>query len=378
MAEISEDLCKNALTTEGDGRYGDMLSCMWGGAFAIDEELPKVVSEDVFKKALTAEGNGQFGEMLSCMWELAEATGNLSPQEWCVLARAFARCVGPHISIIRARTLALEGKAAAAPELKSADVISIEIGCMSGDVVWASDIQSDATTAHVRNAMVEAGIEGTSLVEGGCIVSGTEILDETQCLSNLRSMDSDRLRLMLTRDATCLQACLDLRQLCEHALRRLSVMSRTVSRGTCQVLCSTMQGDCSRFLAESFQGEMRHSAISAATACYASAFSVARMELPWCESGCMRRSGVLPHSPRLQLCLNYSVHMQHMLNENDKAIKMAREAFEGALLGLDPRSGNDEPDDILMMQKLRDNVFLWTNDHRAKMRRASDSLIEFG
>merc|ERR1712049_100256 len=68
------------------------------------------------------------------------------------------------------------------------------------------------------------------------------------------------------------------------------------------------------------------------------------------------------HPIRLGLALNYSVFQYEVLSNPEEACKMARTAFEDAIVELDNVSEDSYKDSTLIMQLLRDNLTLWTSD----------------
>lgn len=66
------------------------------------------------------------------------------------------------------------------------------------------------------------------------------------------------------------------------------------------------------------------------------------------------------HPVRLGLVLNFSVFYFEIMNEREEGCKMARQAFDEAVAGLDAASEESYRDAALVMQLLRDNLTLWT------------------
>lgn len=68
------------------------------------------------------------------------------------------------------------------------------------------------------------------------------------------------------------------------------------------------------------------------------------------------------HPIRLGMALNFSVFYYEILNDKDKAVKLAKSAFDDAVSELDSLSEDSYKDSTLIMQLLRDNLTLWTSD----------------
>ncbi|OQS55713.1 hypothetical protein EHP00_455 [Ecytonucleospora hepatopenaei] len=69
---------------------------------------------------------------------------------------------------------------------------------------------------------------------------------------------------------------------------------------------------------------------------------------------------------RLGLSLNYSVFFYEIMEDADKACKIAKDAFELAVSELDQLNETHYKDSTLIMQLLRDNITLWTTRNDVK------------
>lgn len=65
------------------------------------------------------------------------------------------------------------------------------------------------------------------------------------------------------------------------------------------------------------------------------------------------------------LALNYSVFYYEIKQDANNACKMARDAFDEAIANLDEIDDDFYKDATLIMQLLRDNLTLWTEEVEA-------------
>jgi 14-3-3 protein epsilon len=112
-----------------------------------------------------------------------------------------------------------------------------------------------------------------------------------------------------------------------------------------------MKGDYYRYLTEFAINEERKAKAESALVAYKEASEVAFRDLP-------------PYDPiRLGLALNFSVFYYEILNSADRACQLAKQAFDDAIAELDAlQSEESYKDSTLIMQLLRDNLTLWTQD----------------
>jgi 14-3-3 protein epsilon len=115
-----------------------------------------------------------------------------------------------------------------------------------------------------------------------------------------------------------------------------------------------MKGDYHRYIAEFTKGEVQQDAARDATEAYEKASKAAHD-----ETAPLRTTNPV----RLGLALNFSVFYYEILNEPDKACRMAKSAFDDAIADLDSLNEEEYKDATLIMQLLRDNLTLWTSDN---------------
>merc|ERR1711879_695368 len=143
----------------------------------------------------------------------------------------------------------------------------------------------------------------------------------------------------------------ELQKICGAILKLLedSLIAKS-STGESKVFYEKMKADYYRYIAEFTVGDEKAKASESARKAYEAAKEVAEKGLP------------VTHPIRLGLVLNFSVFQYEVLQNPDKACKMARTAFEDAIAELDNVAEDSYKDSTLIMQLLRDNLTLWTSD----------------
>ena len=110
-----------------------------------------------------------------------------------------------------------------------------------------------------------------------------------------------------------------------------------------------MKGDYLRYLAEVTEKEKRTQSADMACDAYNKAQEASTM--------------LAPTNPiRLGLALNFSVFYYEIMNLREKACELAKNAFDLAVTELDYLDGAGYKDATLIMQLLRDNLTLWSNE----------------
>jgi len=123
--------------------------------------------------------------------------------------------------------------------------------------------------------------------------------------------------------------------------------------GETKIFYLKMKGDYYRYWAESLSESKQKEVGSKASEAYATA-TTASADLP------------MTNPIRLGLALNYSVFHYEIMNEPDKAIKLAKTAFDNAIQGLDTLEDEVYKESASIMQLLRDNLTLWTSEKDEK------------
>ena len=104
-----------------------------------------------------------------------------------------------------------------------------------------------------------------------------------------------------------------------------------------------------RYLAEVYRDTQQKEAINKAEEAYGMASEVAQ--------------GLkTTHPIRLGLALNYSVFYYEIIENRDKACRLAKNAFDDAIADLDSLPPDTYKDSTLIMQLLRDNLTLWSSE----------------
>jgi len=111
-----------------------------------------------------------------------------------------------------------------------------------------------------------------------------------------------------------------------------------------------MKGDYYRYKAEFTADEARKEAAQKSLEGYTEALKIAQEHLP------------TTNPIRLGLALNFSVFYYEILNEQQKACELAKQAFDDAIAKLDDLSEDSYKDSTVIMQLLRDNLTLWTSE----------------
>eukprot|EP01013_Petalomonas_cantuscygni_P015746 TRINITY_DN32639_c0_g1_i1.p1 TRINITY_DN32639_c0_g1~~TRINITY_DN32639_c0_g1_i1.p1 ORF type:complete len:245 (-),score=54.48 TRINITY_DN32639_c0_g1_i1:487-1221(-) len=107
-----------------------------------------------------------------------------------------------------------------------------------------------------------------------------------------------------------------------------------------------MQGDYHRYYAEVAHGEDQK---ALALKAYEAASGAAESLLP-------------THPVRLGLALNFSVFHYEIRKDPETGCKLAKDAFDAAVTDLDSLDEESYKESTLIMQLLRDNLTLWTED----------------
>ncbi|KAG0499583.1 hypothetical protein HPP92_004274 [Vanilla planifolia] len=143
----------------------------------------------------------------------------------------------------------------------------------------------------------------------------------------------------------------ELSSACDGILRLLETrLVLSAASDESEVFYHKMKGDYYRYLAEFKVGDQRKKAAENTLAAYKSAQDIATEAM------------APTHPIGLGLALNFSVFHYEILNSPDRALEMAKQAFDEAIGELDNLEEESCKDSTLIMQLLRDNLTLWTSD----------------
>jgi len=151
----------------------------------------------------------------------------------------------------------------------------------------------------------------------------------------------------------------ELADICEDILTLLQkTLIPAAQSGEAKVFFLKMQGDYHRYFAETAQGEeQRQKALEA----YTKASEIAGTSL------------ASTHPIRLGLALNFSVFYYEILKDTDKGCSLAKTAFDEAVTDLEQLDDENYKESTLIMQLLRDNLTLWTEDAQGDDTKVEDA-----
>jgi len=143
----------------------------------------------------------------------------------------------------------------------------------------------------------------------------------------------------------------ELKDICNDILNVLDTyLIPSAKTGEYKVFYYKLQGDYYRYLAEVTLNQERDDAAQKSLKAYEVASEIAQNEL------------TPTHSLRIGLALNFSVFHYEILQNPEKACKIAKDAFDQAILKVEVLSDESFKDSILIMNLLKDNLTLWTGD----------------
>mmetsp|Transcript_19545 Transcript_19545/g.27426 ORF Transcript_19545/g.27426 Transcript_19545/m.27426 type:complete len:262 (-) Transcript_19545:62-847(-) len=176
--------------------------------------------------------------------------------------------------------------------------------------------------------------------------------------SALRAIDSEPDELTNYAQMYKEQVVNELKELCDDILGLLKQIISTENENNIEALVFyyKMTGDYHRYLAETDE-----EAAGKAGDAYKEAMCIAETGING-EGKELGKPLPTTHPIRLGLALNYSVCFYEILKEESAACDLAKRAFDDAIAHLDKLEEADYKDSTLIMQLLRDNLTLWTNN----------------
>jgi 14-3-3 protein epsilon len=109
-------------------------------------------------------------------------------------------------------------------------------------------------------------------------------------------------------------------------------------------------GDYHRYLAEFANHSQRKISKDASLEAYKAAYDLAPQELP------------PTHPLRLGLALSFAVYYYEIQEDPQRACQLAKQTIDDAVPEIDNLSNDHYRDSTLLMQLLRDNLELWTEE----------------
>ena len=111
-----------------------------------------------------------------------------------------------------------------------------------------------------------------------------------------------------------------------------------------------LKGDYYRYKCEFASGKDFDDACEKAEKVYKEAFQIANKEIP------------ITNSTRLGLALNYSVFYYEIKGLKEEACNVAKNAFDESMKVLDDLEKSKAKDTLLIIQLLKENLILWSNE----------------
>ena len=117
-----------------------------------------------------------------------------------------------------------------------------------------------------------------------------------------------------------------------------------------KVFFMKLKGDYFRYKCEFAVGDKFDDACAKAEKTYKEANEIAVKEIP------------ITNSTRLGLALNFSVFYYEIKGDKNEAINLAKQAFDESMKVLDDLEKSKAKDTLLIIQLLKENLILWSNE----------------
>uniref|UniRef100_A0A671USD2 Tyrosine 3-monooxygenase/tryptophan 5-monooxygenase activation protein beta n=1 Tax=Sparus aurata TaxID=8175 RepID=A0A671USD2_SPAAU len=143
----------------------------------------------------------------------------------------------------------------------------------------------------------------------------------------------------------------ELQEICQDVLNLLSeFLIPKATQAESKVFYLKMKGDYFRYLSEVASGDSKKDTVENSQQAYQDAFNISKKDMQ------------PTHPIRLGLALNFSVFYYEILNSPEQACSLAKQAFDEAIAELDTLNEDSYKDSTLIMQLLRDNLTVSTED----------------
>lgn len=140
------------------------------------------------------------------------------------------------------------------------------------------------------------------------------------------------------------------RAVCFNVLSVITHLLSAPQPAESRVFYLKMRGDYYRYLAEMQAGDERRDSTMLSGDAYDRAHDVVSSEFP------------PTHPIRLGLALSFATFAYEVLGQPERAVQLAKRAFDDAIADLDALQEADYKDSTTVLQILRDSFTLWTSD----------------
>jgi len=179
--------------------------------------------------------------------------------------------------------------------------------------------------------------------------SSWRMLNDDSQFENAELVSSYKLQIEKELKETCTVVLDVLNKMVDQNEKRMKDAAEDVDIKECQVFYLKMIGDYYRYLTEIFSTNEEYK--ENCKKFYEKAMDIAADTLQ------------ATHPTRLGLALNFSVCHFEILNQPKEACDLAKKAFDEAIEKLDSLNDSSYRDSTLIMQLLRDNLTIWTQNN---------------
>jgi len=178
-------------------------------------------------------------------------------------------------------------------------------------------------------------------------------------LQMLEKKEEKRAEMNPEHNLAHLSSIREIKERVEDELRRIiddiqelldEVLLPNATKNEQKVYYLKLKGDYYRYMAEFTVKEEQEEAMTQAEIAYNEAYEIAEKNLS------------ISNVTRLGLALNFSIFCYETRNLKEDACMIAKNAFEESMKVLDDLEKNKAKDTILIIQLLKENLLLWTNE----------------